>query len=57
MMRDWKILIIKSPTKKKEKIIRKIQNMCKLFFFTKMIRLSFMKKLLPKYFDGEWSYA
>jgi len=22
-----------------------------------MYRLSFMKKLLPKYFDGEWSYA
>lgn len=20
-------------------------------------RLSFMKKILPKYFDGEWSYA
>ena len=31
-------------------------NMCKSFqFFTNS--LSFMKKILPKYFDSEWSFA
>jgi len=37
----------------------KIQSMRK-FIYKRIIlfySLSFMKKLLPKYFDSEWSYA
>ncbi len=30
---------------------------CKLYSNIDCFRFSFMKKLLPKYFDSEWSYA
>jgi len=47
--------MIKKILKNKPKILsmRKFINNSIMLFCS----LSFMKKLLPKYFDSEWSYA
>jgi hypothetical protein len=53
VVEKWKLL--------KEARKKKIKNTCKLYYIKSLLymkcRLSFMKKILPKYFDGEWSYA
>ena len=53
MVKWYRLQVVRSP---------RIQSMCKHKFFIISIinfdyRLSFMKKLLPKYFDSEWSFA
>ncbi len=51
---------LESPKKlmKRESLkSQKTQSTRKIYFLLMLIRLSFMKKLLPKYFDSEWSFA